>query len=111
MINRALRAIAIAVTAAAVGGATIAYFGSWVSSAYAALFGRAPIAEYQTEVVRRGSISETVAATGTVQPVATILVGTEVSGQISEIDGDFNTVVAKGDVIARIDPLPFQIDV
>jgi HlyD family secretion protein len=111
MINQALRAIAIAVLAAAVGGVGVAYFGPSVASAYAALSGRTPIADYETEVVRRGSISETVAATGTVQPVASILVGTQVSGQISEINADFNTVVTKGDVIARIDPLPFQIEV
>jgi len=63
---------------------------------------------YRTVAVERGHIAETVLATGTLQAVATVLVGTQVSGQISEIFADFNTEVAKGDVIARIDPLSFQ---
>jgi HlyD family secretion protein len=63
---------------------------------------------YRTAAVERGPIAETVAATGTLQAVATVLVGTQVSGQISEILADFNTEVAKGDVVARIDALSFQ---
>jgi HlyD family secretion protein len=64
---------------------------------------------YRFVKVEKGRITATVAATGTLQAVATILVGTQVSGQISEILADFNTEVQKGDVIARIDPLSFQI--
>jgi HlyD family secretion protein len=63
---------------------------------------------YRTATVERGEISETVTATGTINPVSTVQVGSQVSGTIKEIRADFNSTVKKGEVIARIDPLRFQ---
>ena len=59
---------------------------------------------YRTAVVQRGNIESTVAATGTLGAVRTVQVGTQVSGQISAIYVDFNSLVKKGQLIARIDP-------
>ncbi len=63
---------------------------------------------YRTEQVTRGEIRETVTATGTVNPVTTVQVGTQVSGTIKEIYVDFNSVVRKGQLIAQIDPAFFE---
>jgi HlyD family secretion protein len=56
-----------------------------------------------TAIVSRGAIVETVSATGTVQAVTTVQVGTQVSGTVSWLGADFNSVVRKGQVIARLD--------
>lgn len=64
--------------------------------------------EYRTEQVARGVIKETVTATGTVNAVTTVLVGTQVSGTIKSIFVDFNSRVKKGEVIAQIDPEMFE---
>lgn len=64
--------------------------------------------QYRTEAAERGDVRETVTATGTVNPVTTVLVGTQVSGTIKSISVDFNTPVKKGQVIARIDPAMFE---
>ncbi len=61
--------------------------------------------------VERGSIVSTVSATGTVNPVVSVQVGSQVSGQIKEIYVDFNSPVKKGQVIARIDPDTFALRV
>jgi len=66
---------------------------------------------YVTETVDRGEIAATVTATGVVNPVTTVQVGTYVSGPIREIDVDFNSPVAKGQRVAKIDPAPFQLRV
>jgi len=62
-----------------------------------------------TEQVDRGPIEAVVTATGTVNPVKTVLVGTYVSGPIRAIDVDFNSQVTKGQRLAKIDPAPFQM--
>jgi HlyD family secretion protein len=59
---------------------------------------------YRTTPVTRASIKSTVSATGALQAVRTVQVGTQVSGQISQIYVDFNDKVKKGQLIARIDP-------
>ncbi len=64
--------------------------------------------QYRTEPVQRGDIEETVTATGTVNPVTTVQVGTQVSGTIQKIYVDFNSRVRKGELIAQIDPTFFQ---
>ena len=53
------------------------------------------------------TIEQTVAATGTVNPVTTVQVGTYVSGPILALDVDFNSPVKKGQRVAKIDPAPF----
>jgi HlyD family secretion protein len=59
---------------------------------------------YRTELVSRGDIQQTVTATGTVNAVTTVLVGTQVSGTIKNLYVDFNSRVKKGQLIALIDP-------
>jgi HlyD family secretion protein len=66
---------------------------------------------YATAPVDRGAITRTVIATGMVNPVLTVTVGSYVSGVIQEVLCDFNTQVKKGQVCARIDPRPFQSQV
>ncbi|MDA8101301.1 MAG: efflux RND transporter periplasmic adaptor subunit [Nitrospiraceae bacterium] len=64
--------------------------------------------EYRTEKAATGDIEETVTATGTVNPVTTVQVGTQVSGTIKSIFVDFNSPVRKGQLIALIDPTLFE---
>lgn len=80
-------------------------------AAYLYLWGGEEGAGYRTEPVTRGSIEASVTATGTVNAVTTVLVGTQVSGTIKEIYADFNSPVRKGQVIAEIDPGIFQAQV
>jgi HlyD family secretion protein len=63
---------------------------------------------YTTAVVARGDITKTVTATGTVNPVLTIIVGSYISGVIQELHCDYNTEVKTGQVCAKIDPRPYQ---
>ncbi len=66
---------------------------------------------FKTEKAARGGIVSTVTATGTVNAVTTVLVGTQVSGTIKNIYVDFNSPVKKGQVIAQIDPATFEAQV
>ena len=66
---------------------------------------------YVTEAVDRGSVVSSVTATGTVNPVTTVQVGTYVSGPIQAIFVDYNSPVTKGQRVAKIDPAPFQVKV
>src|SRR6185436_11752809 len=60
--------------------------------------------EYVTKPAETGALRTVVNATGTVQPVVSVQVGTQVSGQVLEIYADFNSVVKRGQLLARIDP-------
>jgi HlyD family secretion protein len=64
-----------------------------------------------SSVVERGPITASVTATGTVNPVETVQVGTYVSGPIQDILADYNTPVKRGQLLAKIDPRPFQMKV
>jgi HlyD family secretion protein len=64
-----------------------------------------------TAVISRGDIVETVGATGTLQAVTTVQVGTQVSGTIQSLYADFNSLVKKGQVLARLDPSLFQTQI
>src|SRR5512143_3412851 len=66
---------------------------------------------YRTEPVTRGDILATVTATGTVNAVTTVQVGTQVSGTIKSLYVDFNSRVKKGQIIAQIDPSTFEAQV
>jgi len=66
---------------------------------------------YRTELATRGNIQATVTATGTVNAVTTVLVGTQVSGTINRLFVDFNSRVKKGQIIAQIDPSIFESQV
>ncbi len=67
--------------------------------------------KFRTERVTRGTIVSAVTATGTVNAVTTVLVGTQVSGTIKSIYVDFNSPVKKGQLIAQIDPATFEAQV
>jgi len=64
-----------------------------------------------TAPVTRGSVVQSVAATGTLQAVTTVQVGSQVSGTIKALHADFNSEVKKGQVIAELDPSLFQTQV
>lgn len=61
--------------------------------------------------IERGNLVAAVSSTGTLNPVVSVQVGSQVSGQVKEIFVDYNSVVKKGDVIARIDPDSFALRV
>lgn len=63
---------------------------------------------YKTEEISRGEIKSIVTATGTVNAVTTVSVGTQVSGTIKKLFVDFNSPVNKGQLLAQIDPATFQ---
>src|SRR3989440_7685023 len=60
--------------------------------------------QYMTAKVERGNLRNTVTATGTLQAVTTVQVGSQASGTLSALYADFNSVVKKGQVIAQLDP-------
>src|SRR5437867_609963 len=98
-----MRRIVLAVAVAAVvGGVALRFFrvrGERTGSAWI------------TSPVDRGPITARVTATGTVNPVKTVQVGTYVSGPIQALYADFNTPVRRGQLLAKIDPRPFQVKV
>ncbi|HEY0284899.1 MAG TPA: efflux RND transporter periplasmic adaptor subunit [Vicinamibacterales bacterium] len=61
-----------------------------------------------TARITQGDLAETVGATGALQAVTTVQVGTQVSGTIEELNADFNSLVRKGQVLARLDPSLIQ---
>ncbi len=68
-------------------------------------------ANYQTATVTRGPITQAVTATGTLNPVVNVQVGSQVSGNIAKLFADFNSQVKAGQVVAQIDPAIFQATV
>jgi HlyD family secretion protein len=95
MISAAIVAAILAVGAAA--------FGWWSA--------RGSVPNYRLAKIERGGITAAVSATGTVNPVTAVQVGSQVSGQVLEIYVDFNSEVKKNQVIARIDPQSFALRV
>ena len=69
---------------------------------------RAPAVRYTTAPVSRGAVTRMVTATGTVNPVLTVIVGSYVSGVLQELSCDYNTQVKKGQVCAKLDARPYQ---
>jgi len=67
--------------------------------------------QYRTVTVEHSDISVTISATGNPNPVVTVQVGSQVSGIIVALNADFNTKVTKDELVARIDPAPFQAKV
>jgi len=67
--------------------------------------------QYRTAKVEKGSITASVAASGTLSPVVSVQVGSQISGQIKELYADFNTEVKQGQLIAQIDPETYQYKV
>ena len=89
------RVVSLVVVAILVGGAVWGYF-------YAQSRGNVP--KYRMVRVERGPLTAAVSATGNLNAVITVQVGSQVSGQIKELLVDFNSIVKKNQVIARIDP-------
>ncbi len=71
-------------------------------------FSAASIPRYTTVPAARGAIARVVAATGTVNPAQTIVVGTSISGTVQNLACDYNNEVKAGQVCAKIDPRPYQ---
>ena len=63
---------------------------------------------YQTATVTKGAITQVVTATGTLNPVTNVQVGSQVSGNIQKLFADFNSEVKAGQTVAQIDPMLFQ---
>lgn len=81
------------------------------AGAYPLLRQDAPPPAYATAQITRGDLAATVSATGTLSPLITVQVGSQVSGRIASLHADFNQQVKKGDVIARIEPSLFRAEV
>src|SRR5688572_1418805 len=99
MSTRLWLSIAAVVTAVASG---IVYYRSDVAAETPTL---------ATAEVTRGDVVATVEATGTLEAVTTVEVGTQASGTIKTLGADFNTQVRKGQVIAELDPSLFETQV
>jgi HlyD family secretion protein len=95
------KAIVIVLLLAGAGGG-----GWWFWTHHA----EAPL-KYRTAKVERGDIKVGVTATGTVQPYLLVQVGTQVTGTIQKLLVDFNSQVKKNELVAEIDPAPFQAKV
>src|SRR2546421_4988274 len=67
--------------------------------------------QYQTSVVTRGDLTQTVTANGTLNPVVNIQVGSQISGNILKLYADFNSLVKSNQVVAQLDPATFQASV
>ena len=66
---------------------------------------------YQTQAITRGDITQAVTATGTLNPVLNVQVGSQISGIISKLFADYNSEVKAGQVVAQIDPATYQASV
>src|SRR5688572_6153756 len=86
--------ILVLIVLVAIGGAAAAYYMNKAQ----------PEPTVSTAQLTRGDIVESVGATGTLQAVETVDVGTQVSGVVLELMADFNHIVKKGQIIARLDP-------
>jgi HlyD family secretion protein len=96
------RVISVVVVAGLLGAGIWGYL-------YAQARGNAP--RFRTAKVERGSLMAAISATGSLNAVTTVQVGSQVSGQIKDLFVDFNSVVKRGQVIARIDPQIFEAQV
>ena len=98
--NAPFRQIAIAVAAVALAGLGW-YFWNKHERADGA-------GGYRTETVQRGDIRVAISSTGTLSAISTVTVGSQISGQVTDVLVDFNSPVKKGEVLARIDPSTYQ---
>lgn len=95
MIKRTLIALVVLVVAAALG-----YWQPWKAAD--------ATPAYRFGKVEQGALAATVSASGTLNASITVQVGSQVSGQIQALTADFNSTVAKGQIIARLDPATFE---
>src|SRR2546425_3170435 len=96
------RIVSVVIVAVLVGGGVFAYL-------YTQSRGNAP--KYRVARVERGPLTAAVSATGNLNAVVVVQVGSQVSGQIKDLLVDFNSIVKKNQVIARIDPDIFEAKV
>jgi HlyD family secretion protein len=87
-------------------GCLVVLLGVWIY-----LRERSGAPKYTTAVVKRGNITAAVQATGTINPLTTIPVGSYVSGTVKYIFADFNTRVKNGQVLAQLDPAIYEAQV
>jgi HlyD family secretion protein len=89
-----------------VAGATVVVLG--IGGAYYLARAKSEVPKYRATPVDSGTVVATVTATGTLSAVTTVAVGSQVSGIISKLYVDFNSHVKKGQLLAELDPTPFQ---
>src|SRR5229473_8664204 len=90
-------------------GATVVVLG--IGGAYYLARAKSDVPKYRATPVDSGTVVATVTATGTLSAVTTVAVGSQVSGIISKLYVDFNSHVKKGQLLAELDPTPFQAQV
>ena len=95
--------IAFAVVALALLGAGLWYWNNRESEAAEGA--------YRTTPFERGDIRVAISATGTLSAISTVTVGSQISGQVTDVLVDFNSQVKKGDVLARIDPSTYEAQI
>ncbi len=96
--------IALAVGAIVIGGAALAFYSK----------SQTPVVEaprFRVAAVDTGNITQTVTATGTINPVALINIGSQVSGTVSVLKADFNDRVKKGQILLTLDPTIFNAQI
>src|SRR5580692_4650946 len=92
------RAIIVVLIIVAVGAGAGAYY----------MTHSGPQVSVATAPITRADVIDAVASTGTLQPVISVTVGSQVSGNISWLGADFNSIVKKNQVIAKLDPTLFE---
>lgn len=91
-----------------IAAAALAVLAGGGYGAYRYVAASAATPDYKFIKVERGPITASVASTGTLNPVVSVQVGSQISGQLKEIFVDFNSVVTAGQLIARIDPETYE---
>jgi HlyD family secretion protein len=94
--------------ALALGALALIAGGVWWWSQRA---GAASESQYRTSPVERGDIRVAISSTGTLSAISTVTVGSQISGQVTDVLVDFNAPVKKGDVLARIDPSTYEAQI
>ena len=100
--RKAIKRLLAIAALVSVGGSVYAFYNSRETEAVPALV---------TAPVTRGAIVDAVSATGTLQAVTSVQVGTQVSGTIESLAADYNSIVKRGEVLARLDRSLFQTQV
>ncbi|MRW92476.1 efflux RND transporter periplasmic adaptor subunit [Duganella sp. FT80W] len=96
--------IALGIALLVIGGGAAAYYSKSKTPVV-------PPPRFRTAAVDSGNITQTVTATGTINPVALINIGSQVSGTVGELKADFNDHVVKGQVLLKLDPTIFNAQV
>ena len=92
-------------------GSIVAVAVATLAAIYLDREGKKDDGPFRTVLVDRGTVSETVTATGTISAVTTVQVGSQVSGIIARLHADYNSPVKHGQLLAELDPTPLQAQV